>query len=93
MRLAGVETRRCVRPADEATSGGSKSYRPRPSVRRGGRRREGADGVNAGGVLSPLRGKRGKGECCLSRTCGTMAETKSLPEGLYAGRKLTEEAF
>lgn len=32
-------------------------------------------------------------ECALSQICGTMVKTKSLPEGLYAGRKLTEEAF
>jgi hypothetical protein len=37
--------------------------------------------------------ERGMKKCALSRICGTMVETKPLPEGLYAGHKLTEEAF
>jgi hypothetical protein len=37
--------------------------------------------------------ERGMAGVCLSRICGTMTETIPLPEGLYAGHKLTEETF
>lgn len=42
-------------------------------------------------VSSPLAWEWG--ECALSRICGIMVKAKSLSEGLYAGHKLTEEAF
>ena len=58
----------------------------------GGRRREVAPSAAIRKLLL-LPAAEAWGECALSRICGIMAKTKLLPEGLYAGRKLTEEGF